>query len=140
MTVEKQYMYSFSNDSTLRSLRVLQRFALWNFAHTKKSKPSGCLVFRKHLAHPKTCEQNQHPGIISANIMENKLTKSLFSSCCLLKISLIFCIFVPYVIFRFLYFYVSFGALNLLISNSLSFFSRSGRQIQIVKYLRAHGK
>jgi len=133
-------MDSVSNDSTLRSLRVFQRFALRNFAYTKKSKPSGCPVFRKVLAHPTTCEQNQYPGIISANIMENKLRKSLFSSCYLPKISFIFCIFVPYVIFHFLYFYVSFGALKLLISNSLSFFSRSGRQIQIVKFLSAHGK
>jgi len=46
----------------------------------------------------------------------------------------------PYVIICFLYFYVSFGALKLLISNSLSFFSHSGRQIQIVKYISAHGK
>jgi hypothetical protein len=133
-------MDSVSNDSTLRSFRVLQRFVLRNFTHTKKSKPSGCLVFRKELAHPTTREQNQYPGIISANIMENKLMKILFSSCCLLQISLIFCIFVPYVIFHFLYFYVSFGALKLSISNSLLFFSRSGRQIQILKYLSADGK
>jgi hypothetical protein len=56
--------------------------------------------------------------------MESKRKRSLFSSRYLLKISFIFCIFVPYVIIRFLCFYVSFGALKWLISNSLSFFSK----------------